>query len=66
MPITWKIQKTVEISQEQLSTVPRILKFQKTVECATGPCDSESRKQCMYDRRNKWAMLEQLSSRFSR
>ena len=31
MPIIWKTQKTVETSQEQLWTVPRILKFQETV-----------------------------------
>ena len=43
MPI---IQKTVEAPQEQLWTVPRILKFQETVEYATGPCDSESRRPC--------------------
>ena len=48
MPSIQKIQKTVETSQEQLWTVPRILKFQKTVEYATGPCDSESRRPCMF------------------
>ena len=37
-PIIQKIQKTVEAPQEQLWTVPRILKFQETVEYATGPC----------------------------
>ena len=54
MPIIWKIQKTVETSQERLWTVPRILKFQKTVEYATGPCDSESRRLCVSDRYRTW------------
>ena len=47
-PVVQKIQKTFEAPQEQLWTVPRILKFQETVEYATGPCDSESRRPCMY------------------
>ena len=54
MPIIQKIQKTVETPQEQLWTVPRILKFQKTVEYATVPCDSESRRPCMSDRYRTW------------
>ena len=49
-----KIQKTVETPQEQLWTVPRILKFQKTVEYATGLCYSESRRPCMSDRYSTW------------
>ena len=40
--------------QEQLWTVPRILKFQKTVEYATGPCDSDSRRPCMSDKYRTW------------
>ena len=53
-PIIQNIQKTVESPQIQLWTVPRILKFQKTVEYATGPCDSESRRPCMSDRYRTW------------
>ena len=54
VPIIQKIQKIAEAPQEQLWTVPRILKFQETVEYATGPCDSESRRPCMSDRYRTW------------
>ena len=54
MPIIQKIQKTGEAPQEQLWMVPRILKFQETVEYATGPGDSEFRRLCMSDRYRTW------------